>query len=228
MELCPGDLLASEMTEGDGPLVLDTPQNFTESTPSSSSLVIGRSKVSLRPISQAEHMTIISVQVDIKNRLDVMERMLCSILRALKPSQKVVMPKELPPLPLTSLDQFDKNEVFLSNSADRSDTTEYLSKCVPEHLSVKDQVSNIFGKTMSDTLAAHFNWKGRGKKTFSTTNLCAVAPSWMSIKKNSNVIGEAETAMKEWLKYAPKRAATKSKKDCESSSSSPTDEGDIS
>ncbi|KAK3910778.1 Flagellar biosynthetic protein FlhB [Frankliniella fusca] len=230
MELCPGDLLASEITEGDGPLVLDTPQNFTESTPSSSSLVIGRSKVSLRPISQAEHMTIISVQVDIKNRLDAMERMLCSILRALKPSQKVVMPKELPPLPLTTLDQFDKNEVFLSNSADRSDTTEYLSKCVPEHLSVKDQVYNIFRKTMSDTLAAHFNWKGRGKKTFSTTNLCAVVTGAILDvnKKNSNVIGEAETAMKEWLKYAPKRAATKTKKDCESSSSSPTDEGDIS
>ncbi len=134
--------------------------------------------------------------------------------------------------------------------------TEYLSKCVPDHLPVKDQVYFLLRKTMADSLAANFNWKGRGKKIFSTTNLCAVVSGKYSftlilkIKKkhsielltkifvsfsgaildvhkkasNSNVIGDAENAIKEWLKYAPKRAATKASKDLESSSS-PT-EGD--
>ncbi len=78
----------------------------------------------------AEQLSMLAVQVDMKNRLEVMERMLTSILRALKPSQKIIVPRELPSLPLTTLDLFEKNETFLNNSSDRTDT-------------VSDQMSNI-------------------------------------------------------------------------------------
>ena len=70
----------------------------------------------------AEHMTLLQLQVEMRENLERMERLLTSILRAVRPSQKIIIPKDLPTLPLKELEEFEKNEEYLSDKANRADT----------------------------------------------------------------------------------------------------------
>jgi len=60
-------------------------------------------------------MTLLSLQVEMRQNLERMERLLTSILRAVRPSQKI------PTLPLKELEEFDKNEEYSSDKAHRAD-----------------------------------------------------------------------------------------------------------
>ena len=71
----------------------------------------------------------VSLQMDIRNKLESIERLNTSILTAVRPSQKVIIPKDLPNLPLKSLKEFDANEKFLTDKANRADTVS--SKIIP-------------------------------------------------------------------------------------------------
>lgn len=141
----------------------------------SHSVKLGRTKVSTKPISEAEQLTLLSLQSEMRQSLERIERMVSSVLKALKPSQKIVMPKDLPTLPLRSLKEFETNEEYLSDKSNKTDTIDYLSRFVVVGVPVKDQVYSLLRKTMTDGLASQFNWKGtREKLAFSESSLSSV------------------------------------------------------
>ncbi|KAK3919747.1 ADP-ribosylation factor-binding protein GGA1 [Frankliniella fusca] len=170
---------------------------------------IGQRKIDTKQLSQAEYQTIVSLQVEIRNRLDSMEKLLNYVLRALKPSQKLVIPKELPDLPLRDMENFERTEEFIADSANRAETTEFLSKYISASQSVKECTYILLRKIMTDTLASSFNWKGTGtKKGFRDCKLNSVMVGALldSHKNTPDVLKDAENAVKDWLKCAPKRS----------------------
>jgi len=127
--------------------ILESVQKPKSPMKKSSVVKIGRTKVSTKPVSEgkfyilkfslhvvslylsslwfsypAEQLSMITMQVEMKKRLDSIERLLASVLRAVRPSQKLVVPKDLPSLPLKSLSEFEYNEEYLKDKANKTDS----------------------------------------------------------------------------------------------------------
>ncbi|KAK3913357.1 Transient receptor potential cation channel subfamily M member 1 [Frankliniella fusca] len=229
----PHDMVECDLFEDDDSWSAVTPLRGSGSNVASTSSAsdtdivkkFGRTSVLVKStLSQAEHMTMLSIQMEMRTKLERMERMLSTVMRSVKPSQKLVLPKDIPNLPLQTQEEFDGNENFLADSANRSDTSEYLATFINMNMKLKDQTYTILRKCLADNLASQYNWKGRDKKAFCSTNLCsALFGAILDCNKNSQVnMAEVEGAIKEWLKYAPKRASGYKKPGQDLSNSSST------
>ncbi|KAL1255203.1 hypothetical protein QQF64_013264 [Cirrhinus molitorella] len=109
-------------------------------------------------------------------------------------------------LPIRTLDDVNTTETELKNATTRKKYVKYLSGLggvVP-----KDVIKNIMQQVLTDDLAMHFNWQGRGdKQAFSQLTLADVIRD--AALKRKVIKGDCETEIKKYLSYAAARKKPK-------------------
>ncbi|NP_001093522.1 uncharacterized protein isoform X1 [Danio rerio] len=108
--------------------------------------------------------------------------------------------------PAQSLDDFDALEKMLQNDAETNRLICQLS--LLGGLNLQDTVRRMLSHVLTNRLASHFNWAGRGKKrSFEASNL---QKTMFRALRNTSQGKEASKTdfsevVKKWLRYAPDR-----------------------
>ncbi|KAF4100695.1 hypothetical protein G5714_018891 [Onychostoma macrolepis] len=164
---------------------------------------------SISRMSADDKVEILQMLRDIKSKVQENSTMLKKILKdntvSEASSSTCVPSKNLKAnlkLPLRTLDDVGRTEMELKNATTRKKYVKYLSS-LGGHMP-KDVIKNIMQQVLTDDLAIHFNWQGRGdKKAFSHLVLTDVIRD-AALKRNVNR-SDCETEIKKYLSYAASR-----------------------
>ncbi|XP_046404798.1 uncharacterized protein LOC124170148 isoform X3 [Ischnura elegans] len=141
----------------------------------------------------------------LNSKMDILVVNQAQTNRTLTPALKrVERPPNLPPFPVTSHAKLEKVERFLDNKSNFAATMDYLS-CYVLQDDAKS-ISVMMGKIMTNKLAVEFNYNGKPpKEAFNKLRLKEVILGAILLKHPESDLVVAESAIKNWRKYAKKR-----------------------
>ncbi|CAL1689822.1 unnamed protein product [Lasius platythorax] len=131
---------------------------------------------------------------------------LCRLNRFLLPHEKIIIrPADLPALPLTTEEELEKFEKYLSKDDNAGATICYMSQIIGPKDNIKEATYKILRKLISNTLAADFTLKGGknlSKKCFEKLMLYEVVQGAILEKRSETEVPEIDAATSLWLKQA--------------------------
>ncbi|XP_029173429.1 uncharacterized protein LOC114942272 isoform X2 [Nylanderia fulva] len=139
-----------------------------------------------------------SLNQEISSKLDMITMNLCRLNRFLLPHEKrIIRPADLPALPLTTEEELEKFEKYLTKDDNAGATICYMSQIIGPKDNIKEATYKVLRKLISNTLAADFTLKSGkhlSKKCFEKLMLYEVVQGAILDKRPETEIPEIDAA----------------------------------